>query len=183
MEPELQVHIPCLPQALKHRVSVGKSQPSLRPQSSPLYNGEDHSHWLSGDSGLNESDDRKAPQKPAAFSPSSTPAPPGMPQPVWVPPAGHVWSFCPPIAGWKGQRALPLPCAVCSLQRSHCTSLNRRLCLAAIILFPAAAASPPFLNWEYSAAFSSAGSAISDPYEASRSHNLGNTQQGAGDIA
>lgn len=53
--------------------------------------------------------------------------------------------------------------------------------MAAIILFPAAA-SPPFLNWEYSAAFSSAGSAISDRYEASRSHNLGNTQQGAGDI-
>lgn len=162
MEPELQVYIPCLPRHLSIGLIVSKSQPSLRPQSSPLYNAENHSHWLSGDSRLNESDDYNAPRKPAALSPSSTPAMSRTPQPVWVPPAGHVWSFCPPIAGWKGQRALPLPCAVCSLQRSHCASLNRRLCLVVIILFPAAAASHPFLNWEYSAAFSSAGSAISD---------------------
>lgn len=39
----------------------------------------------------------------------------------------------------------------------------------AIILFSAADVSPPFLNWGYSAAFSSAGSAMSDRYEASGS--------------
>lgn len=94
-------------------------------------------------------------------------------------PAGHVCSLCPPITGWKGQRAFLLPRTECRTQRSHYASLNRRLCLTAIILFSAADVSPPFLNWAYSAAFSSAGSAISDRNEASRSYDLGNTEQGA----
>ena len=51
----------------------------------------------------------------------------------------------------------------------------------AIILFSAADVSPPFPNWEYSAAFSTTGWAISDRNGASRSRDLGNTQQAAGE--
>lgn len=51
----------------------------------------------------------------------------------------------------------------------------------AIILFSAADVSPPFPNWEYSAACSTTGCAISDRNGASRSRDLGNTQQAAGE--
>lgn len=91
--------------------------------------------------------------------------------------------LCPPITGGKGQRASLLPCAECRTQRSHYASLNRRLCLAAIILFSAADVSPPFLYWEYSAAFSSAGRAMSERNDTPRSSDPGNTWKGSGDMA
>lgn len=169
MEPELQVCVPHLPPALSHRVSTG---PSLWPHSSPAAS---QRLW-----GLN-SEDHKAPRRPEGFSPSSHPATSRTPRPLWMPSARCVWSHCPPSTEQKGQRAFPLPCAGCPTQRSHCTSLNGQLCLTAIILFSAAAVSPPFLNWEYLAIFSSAASATSDRNEASRFHDLRNTQQGTGE--
>lgn len=126
--------------------------------------------------GLNN-DDRNTTGKPAAFSPSSTRATSRTLQPVRMLPAGHIWSLCPPITGWKGQRAFLCP-TLSAAYKGLTMQVLTEGSLVAIILFSAADMSPPFLNWEYSAAFSSAGSAISDRNEASRSYDLGNTAGG-----
>lgn len=114
-----------------------------------------------------------------------------FPQAAPVPPPGPfsqsgccLQGMSGPLPSLDGKgKGLLLPCAECRRQRSHYASLNRRLCLAAIILFSAADASPPFLNWEYSAAFSSAGRAMSERNDTPRPSDLGNTWKGAGDMA